>query len=149
MSLCVCMHMCVRACVWLPCNRSFWNQVLLFSSVQAICDVVFEDKSFCLKEVDGLLKLDHLILTTTKFRPSYFVCGLNSCDFCVCTFVEDHEGDGLYIEHIYKDQRFWVECVTQAEYFFKTCLLPEIVGKWYTRDSIGTIILYWNTRWQS
>ena len=26
----------------------------------------------------------------------------------------------------------------KAEYFFKTCLLPEILGNWYTRDNIGT-----------
>ena len=54
-------------------------------------------------------------------------------------FVEDDEGNGLHIEHIYEDQRFWKKCVTKAEYFFKTCLLPDILGNWYTRDSIGTI----------
>ena len=31
---------------------------------------------------------------------------------------------------------FWDECVTKAKQFFMTCLLPEILGKWYTRPSV-------------
>ena len=78
------------------------------------------------------------MLTTMKFTPSYLFV-LKLMWFCVCTFVEDDEGNGLHIEYICEYQRFWGKCVTKAECFFKTYLLPEILGNWYTRDSIGTI----------
>lgn len=55
----------------------------------------------------------------------------------MCTF-EDHKDDGLHVKWIYKNQKFWVECVPKAENFYMKCLLPEILGNWYTRDSIGT-----------
>ena len=72
---------------------------------KAIRDAVLEDKSFCHKEVDGLSKLDHSYAYYYQIQTQLFVCGLNSCDFSVCTFVEDDKGNGLHIEHIYKDQR--------------------------------------------
>ena len=30
---------------------------------------------------------------------------------------------------------FWKECVEKACHFFTTCLLPEILGNWYTRSN--------------
>ena len=42
---------------------------------------------------------------------------------------------GMHIERIYKDSDLWTECTTKSSQFFKTCLLPEIMGNWYTRPS--------------
>ena len=39
----------------------------------------------------------------------------------------------VHIECIYKDPDFWLECTTKSSNFFKTCLLLEIMGNWYTR----------------
>ena len=39
----------------------------------------------------------------------------------------------IAIERIYPDPEFWHVCVSKAEHFFKVCILPELVGKWYTR----------------
>lgn len=85
-----------------------------------------------------MLKLDNSHAYYYQIQTQLFVCDLNYCDFCICTFVEDHEEDSLHVERIYKNQRFWEECLPKAEYFFKTFLLLEILGNWYTRDSIGT-----------
>ena len=49
--------------------------------------------------------------------------------------MEDDESEGLHIERIYKNEIFWLECISKAEQFFKTCLLPEILGKYYTRSN--------------
>ena len=46
--------------------------------------------------------------------------------------MEDDESKGLHIEHIYKNETFWSDCISKVEQFFKTCLLPEILGKYYT-----------------
>ena len=57
-------------------------------------------------------------------------------DFCVCTFANDEEED-IHIEKIYKTDKFWAECVLQAEHFFKTYLLPELLGNWYARLNVS------------
>ncbi len=63
-----------------------------------------------------------------------FVASIDHCDFCVCTFKQSQEGD-LHIERIVKDLGFWNNCVSKAHHFFKTCVLPELLGKWYTRSN--------------
>ena len=56
------------------------------------------------------------------------------CDFRVCTFT-DNLSDGLHIERISKNFQFWNDCTCtkKAEKFFLTSILPELLGKWYTR----------------
>jgi len=66
-----------------------------------------------------------------------FICDVNYSYFSVCTFAED-EMQGLHIERITREQTFWEEIKSKAEYFFRTCLLPEILGNWFTRDNIST-----------
>ena len=46
--------------------------------------------------------------------------------------MEDDGSKGLHIERIYKNEAFWLERISKVERFFKTCLLPEILGKYYT-----------------
>ena len=52
---------------------------------------------------------------------------------------DDREGNSqdsnVHIERIYKNHGFRTECITKAQHFFRTCLLPEIMGNWYTRLS--------------
>jgi len=100
-----------------------------------IQDVVFQDSRFCIKEVDGSLRLDNSHAYYYQIQTQLFVCDVEYCDFCVSTFVEDDESKGLHIERICKNEVFWLECTLKAEQFFKTCLLPEIIGKYYTRPN--------------
>ena len=39
-----------------------------------------------------------------------------------------------YVECVCKDKEFWEweECVRKCEYFFTICLLPVVLGHWYT-----------------
>ena len=64
-----------------------------------------------------------------------FVCDVGYSDFCVCTFASDTDKENIHIERIYKNNDFWQECVSKAELFFRTCLLPELLGNWYTRPT--------------
>ena len=54
------------------------------------------------------------------------------CDFCVCIFAQNEEND-LHIERIVRDEEFWSVCVEKAHYFFRTAILPELLGKWYNQ----------------
>ena len=100
-----------------------------------IQDAASQDSRFCLKKVDGSLRLDNSHAYYYQIQSQLFVCDVEYCEFCVCTFVEDDESKGLHIERIYKNEGFWLECISKAEQFFKTCLLPEILGKYYTRPN--------------
>ena len=100
-----------------------------------IQDAASQDSKFCLKKVNGSLQLDSSHAYYYQVQTQLFVCDVEHCDFCVCTFVEDDESEGLHIERIYKNEIFWLECISKAEQFFKTCLLPEILGKYYTRPN--------------
>ena len=62
-------------------------------------------------------------------QTQLFVCDVEHCDFCVCTFSGDETG--IHIERIFKDIDFWNDCIIKAQtFFFKTCILPELLGKW-------------------
>ena len=103
---------------------------------ETIQDAV-QDKGFCLKERDGLIKLDCTHAYFYQVQTQMFICDVDYSSFCVCTFAED-EMQGLHIERITRQQTFWEENKRKAEYFFRSCLLPEILGNWFTRDNIST-----------
>ena len=52
--------------------------------------------------------------------------------------MDDDQGAGMHIEHIFKDTSVWNECKVASEQFFKICLLPELMGNWYTRSTVTT-----------
>ena len=71
------------------------------------------------------------IHTTTRSKHNFLSVMLS-----IVTFVYVHlKSKGLHIERIYKNEAFWLECISKAEQFFKTCLLPEILGKYYTEPN--------------
>lgn len=102
---------------------------------ESIDTAATHDKAFCLKKIDGSLSLDKKHAYYYQVQTQIFVCNVSYCDFCVCTFTSEPES-GLYIERIYQDTSFWEECSSKAEHFFKICLLPELIGKWYTRPIV-------------
>jgi len=67
-----------------------------------------------------------------------FVCDVLYCDFCLLTFDSSEEEPSLFVERIQRNEPFWDDCVVKSEQFFVTCLLPEILGHWYTRPAVTT-----------
>ncbi len=63
-----------------------------------------------------------------------FVCDVDYCDFSVCTFSEDGEDD-YFQERVRKNAELWEGCVSKSKHFFKTAILPELMGKWYTKSN--------------
>ena len=93
-----------------------------------------KDRKFCLQpSSDGSLRLDRSHAYYYQVQTQLFVSDVEYCDFCVCTFSGDETG--VHIERISKDIDLWNDCVIKAQTFFKTCILPELLGKWYTRPS--------------
>ena len=93
------------------------------------------DKKFCLKKgSDGNLHLDRTHAYYYQVQTQLFVGDADYCDLCVCTFTQ-HEQNDLNIERIYKNYEFWDSCVTKVDHFIKMCILPELLGKWYTRSN--------------
>jgi len=100
---------------------------------ESVEEAASNDKKFCLKEDQGIIKLDSTHAYYHQIQTQLFVCNVDYCDFCVCTFPTQSEGSALYIERVRRDATFWEDCVTKSKLFFTTCLLPEILGNWYTR----------------
>ncbi len=44
----------------------------------------------------------------------------------------------MHVERIVPDVTLWTSCLEKALHFFKVCLLPEVLGRWYSRPQIGT-----------
>ena len=106
------------------------------------------DKNFCLEERNGnfFLKQNHsyfyqvcvyifvhIVLLSSSIsmqvQCQLFCTQRDYCDFVVWT-EED-----IHYERIYPDESFWMENVSRIKQFFNTAILPELVGKFYSRGS--------------
>ena len=94
--------------------------------------VTTNDRSCLMKSKDGSLHLDQTHVYYYQIQAQIFLCRAEYCDFCVCTFPSE-TGPSIHIERVLPDYDFWKSCVDKATQFFKTCILPELLGKWYTR----------------
>ena len=96
---------------------------------------------FCTKDSDpdtakflnsGSLQRNHQYYY--QVQTQMFVCEVEFADFVVCTFPNDTAT--INIERIYLDEDFLVESIVQAGQFYTVAILPELLGKWYTRSDI-------------
>lgn len=105
---------------------------------ESVAVAASKDSKFCLQRNSaGLLHLDPGHAYYYQVQTQLFVRDVEYCDFCVCTFNGDESG--IHIVRIFKDEQLWNDCVIKAKAFFKTCILPELLGKWYTRPCSITI----------
>ena len=86
-------------------------------------------RNFCLE------KSSHDIFQLKHDHPYYFQCQLQMyvtqrgyCDFVVWT------SDTLHVERITPDNVLIESALPVTQKFFKHCILPELLGKWYTRS---------------
>ena len=89
-------------------------------------------KASCLEKVNGkfCLKRDHdyyfqvqqQLFTHKRLYNDFVVCAFTGS---TATFVH---------ERIYPDKAHWEAQVPKLTTFWQTCILPEILGKWYTRQ---------------
>ena len=98
---------------------------------ETIKSAAANDVNFCLKiDENGELHLDPEHSYYYQVQTQMFVCGVRYCDFCVCMFPEQESLPR--VECIERNEEFWGNCLLKAKNFFDLCLLPELLGNWYT-----------------
>lgn len=92
-----------------------------------------EDKSFCLVNNEkGQLQLNKDHQYYYQVQLQLLLTGASYCDFMV--WREDSEANGeIFLERLQPDMTFVEEGVAKAKLFFLQGVLPELVGKWYSR----------------
>ena len=90
-----------------------------------------EDTRFCLESENDIRKLrtDHTYYFQVQLQMH--VCAVDHADFVVWT-----EKD-IFVERINKDASFVPDKLDTVKYFFIYGVLPELIGKWYTRIPIS------------
>ena len=122
------------------------KKFLLMGSVkhsQQLSASPFKDKSinemvdqhdFCLASVDGSvsLKKDHAYYYQIQLQMK--ICEVEYCNFVVWS------EECIFYERISIDTEFIDNAIKEAEPFIKLALLPELVGKWFSRQTVATSI---------
>ena len=85
-------------------------------------------RNFCLQErCDGRYELRHQHDYYYQCQLQMYATGRGFCDFVVWTQKE------LHIERLTLDEALITSALPTAKKFFNCCILPELIGKWYTR----------------
>ena len=96
-------------------------------------DEYVKHKGSCLEKVDGNLQLKKSHNYYFQVQQQLFtVPNLQYDDFVVCAFDEANNIH-LFVQRIYPDVQHWNLVLPKLELFWRICLLPEVLGRWYTR----------------
>lgn len=90
-------------------------------------------KNACLKKDEAgnvSLKTDHAYYYQTQ--QQLFTVNKSYCDFVVCAF-DDSGGARFFNQRIVPDVAHWQTVLPKLTIFWRTCVLPEVLAKWYTR----------------
>ena len=91
-----------------------------------------QSKSCCLEEVDGVVRLKRCHMYYDQVQQQLFTSDKKYDDFVVCLFNAQNS-PVFVMERICKDQAYWEQSLPKLSRFWRTCVLPEILGRWYTR----------------
>lgn len=116
---CVC---CGRGVVEVKCPYKYRSSPVI--------DYITSDDS-CLALVNDELLLNKKHRYFYQVQAQMHVCDVEFCDFVICTFPCGEPS--IFMKRIYRDTNFWDDCVKRASQFFRLCVLPELLGKAYTR----------------
>ena len=86
---------------------------------ESVYDSATTDKNFYLKKcLDDTLRLDRVHSYYYQVQTQIIVCGVEYCEFALCTFPENNELE-IFCERIQADQNFWTQCLTKSTDSFK------------------------------
>lgn len=93
-----------------------------------------DQRDFCLENVGGSvsLKKDHAYYYQIQLQMK--ICEVEYCDFVVWS------EESMFYERISIDTEFIDNAIKEAEPFIKLALLPELLGKWFSRQTVATSI---------
>ena len=90
------------------------------------------NKSFCLEKA-GDIYIERVISTIIKFKRKLVFVKRTMVILLFWT------SEGVFIENTLPDPDFFKSLVEKAEWFLKLCIMPELVGKFYSRLPAGDI----------
>ncbi|XP_028517658.1 uncharacterized protein LOC110248026 [Exaiptasia diaphana] len=109
-----------KGCCEIKCPFCFKN---------ATTEQLAGEKSSCLTVIDVKISLDHKHAYYYQVQAQIFITETDYCDFVVWTEQDIH------IERVFPDEAFWDEAREKASKFFLVGILPELLGKWYSRPA--------------
>ena len=89
--------------------------------------------SSCLETVDGKMCLKRNHQYFYQVQQQLFTTKKGFCDFVVCGFTET--ATAFIHERIMPDECHLNHVLPKLSQFWQYCILPEILGRWYTRRS--------------
>ena len=95
----------------------------------SLSDVASERKQFCLHKESSCLKVSLKHQYYKQCQLQMHVTQRTYCDFVVW-----RHHSSLHIERLKPDQTCISEALSKAKQFFTLCILPELTGKWFTRQ---------------
>lgn len=99
-------------------------------------DEYLQSDHSCFECVNDELELKKKHKYNYQVQAQMHVCDVSFCDLVVCTF--NSNVPNIFVQRIYRDDKFWDDCVLIAKRFFYVCVLPEILGRAYTRNVVDT-----------
>ena len=94
-------------------------------------DAYVTKKVSCLeKDFNGAYVLKRSHAYYYQVQQQLFTTKRSYNDFVVCGF--EHDSAHFVHERIYPDEIHWKDQVPKLSIFWRTCILPEILGRWYT-----------------
>ena len=94
----------------------------------------------CLELVHGRFRLKRSHIYYDLVQQQLFTCNKPHNDFVVCAF--DSNGNASFvIERIHPDNAHWQTALQKLTTFWRICILPEILGRWYTRKCHLEVVL--------
>ena len=99
-----------------------------FSTKDGLPDPPPEKKIMCKQDGKLMLKKEHAYYYQVQMQLA--LCKLAYCDFVMWTNKD------LAVERISADEHFFRSRLDNLQHFFVYGIMPEIVGKWYSRKPI-------------
>ena len=100
----------------------------LSAQESSFAEAARNNTNFCLQQCgEGKYALKHQHQYYYQCQLQIFVTGRSFCDFVVWTQKE------LHTERLTLDEDLIISALPVAKKFFRMCILPELLGKWYTR----------------
>jgi len=98
----------------------------------ASMDVYIQASDSCFETVDGDIELSKRHQYYYQVQTQLYVCDAVYCDFVVGTF--DRDTPSIFVKRIFRDDALWSVCVARGTDFFRSCILPELLGRAFTRQ---------------
>ena len=121
---------CGDGCVEIKCSFSHKDQF--------IYEAIEQNQTFCLRRQNNNI---HLLKTHSYFyqvQTQMYICNRKYCDFFMWTNKDYH------IERIVPDKHLLSSIIDKCQYIFRVAILPELVGKFFSRVKSATTENYSN-----